>query len=108
MLLDAVDSFGVSYEGHGQLIGSEEDRVRIVGPFGHRFAESRKGVLRDHPGVGEPFPVWLYPCTGYFLGLVWLLLDKGPGNKATDETMVLTSSSFGDFPFCISLRPSLL
>lgn len=90
MLLDAVLGVlaTISNQAHGQLVGLEENLVRVLGLLIHRLTERLEGILGNHSGVGKPLAV---------------RLDPGVGDVSR-----LVGSSNGDITIGIPLRPSLL
>ena len=59
-MLQAVDVALLAQQAHGELVGLEEDLVRVGRLLGHGLPEGREVVLRDDPRVCEPLPVGLY------------------------------------------------
>lgn len=90
VLLDAIGGVLASVvdKAHGELVGLEEDLVRVLGLFSHGLTEGGQGILRDDTSVGEPLAVRLDPGIGDVSGLV--------------------AGSLCDLPVRVSLGPAVL
>jgi hypothetical protein len=71
VLLQTVDStIVIPDQAHGQLIGLEENLVRVGSTLGDSLTERGQSLLGDNTGVAEPFTVGLDPSCGLISGLV--------------------------------------